>query len=1529
MPRPRTNLLATLDDVEWEDLEHAHGSAEDVPVFLRNLLATLPGMRAEAQSWLEERLRGPVYSASIAAVPFLVELAREPKTPERAWIVRFLADVALGWADDYVVAGVDPDSFGAAYEAVEDEVDALCSLLEDTDADVRTAAAMTLAFFPRRAERVREAMRAALGRESSVAATASLLLGLAHVDVSAAAPLAAERLDAPMPLGLAAATALSFTADPRALPALASALARPLEPWSGFPWRGGDVASLALSTLARHQAHAEDAAAIALAVIESVDDESSARAVQLARAAVGPLLALVARGASFRRFGLALATRPELLSEALFRAMGEQGLPADLASLRGELGLAVVDPLAEIRGANADTVAARADAIDLAVALAIEGAPTARAIAEAAFARDPSRVKALAARFARRGPPVTFDVTSRSHPQALTLLALAAAHAGEPDPVFDVMLEAELAAPRVWPDVERYFRALPAERVERILFDLASRGWMPSWTDAAPIAIDATFVERALRLVSQPEKLLLAIAENGGWRLVLESFAARATPAILEAVAVRAARVPGDDDLERFAAQLAVRGLDAFGTLRALREREGAPPPLRRLCDAALEAIDAKSFVGSAMRAAAIDPRDDRGLVPLADARRVALATSIYRKGDGEMVDGTFVLESDRVWAALLSLESADELVRHAKRIAWEFHVRGRDNVALFERWGAAVLPWIETRIEDGVLTNVPWCLVPCLLTMDGKDALRVALKVDRIDELLPGQAPLSGPSLFAAAEDDDDDDDEDADDEQEEEEEKVPVPPPRGSAPRATLDLARRWVARNAHGYSFLAELAEEGDARAAELLRERAKALGGVVHEAIEASLGRDRTAALAKRLHVARTPLPEDVEAALEAAETADVPRGPLWTIAELDDAARQYELPIWDNARYTVAAMRVSGFASRHGDALVIETISTNPSAGDLVAWEARAFGPGAREAQFGESVVDVEACGLDRLDLDGADWVDGVTGQIHLWGKRNDLGKPVKGSSGVVILPQAFPPDGVTITLRNGRQIRVSYKLPRTFDAALRRVTPDEALVVQLVRSEDVFAREDALGDKLGLAEDALRLFAFDDFEWPSAGKPASSSKDLVLMTEALRRRKRITRLVGRANARPEAWIPSLAEARAYAGGDAWAPEDSPVEPELPPRGPFASAHDAWLVAERGWPHGITLVHRAGDDDEEEEDTLLERMLGASGRLLHERWPRRFACVWARVVAAAERWSPRDKRALEAARNDAMLYAPEARKIVARFATQHASSRPPSAGAELAWIVEALCGPRAALEAFVEALDTLSPAAFSEERPALAAAVFELGFVLRRATSADRAAFGKRLEARWRNATEARAAGDVVRALDLVLHGRAGAERSAREERDYLHVHDDRAWARDRLLDAQTPSSPPDLQMLAIAGEGMLAKWRARLSSIEDAPRFVRELARAGGPSVAEILVRLHEDRPEERAAIEAAFCERRDELLADADATEGSARALVEARVRDRERREARRTAAALTEEDDDAPAYDDEEDDGPFDDDDDDLDDA
>ncbi len=186
--------------------------------------------------------------------------------------------------------------------------------------------------------------------------------------------------------------------------------------------------------------------------------------------------------------------------------------------------------------------------------------------------------------------------------------------------------------------------------------------------------------------------------------------------------------------------------------------------------------------VTSAIDNARVKP-DKRGLMPLAEARKLVAATKVYRKGDGEMIGGTFVLESDRVWAALLSLESAEEFVREASRIQWAFHVRGHDNLSALDRYGAAILPWLRSRIDrNGTLHNIPWCVLPCLLAIDTQEALEVALSARGLDEQLPD---FSGPGMYAADRNDD----------------AVAESPPRDP-----LVVARRWIDAHADRYPWLA---------------------------------------------------------------------------------------------------------------------------------------------------------------------------------------------------------------------------------------------------------------------------------------------------------------------------------------------------------------------------------------------------------------------------------------------------------------------------------------------------------------------------------------------------------------------------------------------------------------------------------------------------------------------------------------------------------------------------------------------------
>lgn len=78
--------MIELDDPRWETLSHAYGSAGDVPELLRQLAgATGPKITYDSEPWftLWSSLchQGDVYDASYAALPHIVEIARNAAGP--------------------------------------------------------------------------------------------------------------------------------------------------------------------------------------------------------------------------------------------------------------------------------------------------------------------------------------------------------------------------------------------------------------------------------------------------------------------------------------------------------------------------------------------------------------------------------------------------------------------------------------------------------------------------------------------------------------------------------------------------------------------------------------------------------------------------------------------------------------------------------------------------------------------------------------------------------------------------------------------------------------------------------------------------------------------------------------------------------------------------------------------------------------------------------------------------------------------------------------------------------------------------------------------------------------------------------------------------------------------------------------------------------------------------------------------------------------------------------------------------------
>lgn len=78
-------MLERLDKIPWGELHAAYGPAEWVPEAIRGLLDPDPIAREHALFWIAEGTyhQQTADEATPRVVPFLIELAADPTTPDR------------------------------------------------------------------------------------------------------------------------------------------------------------------------------------------------------------------------------------------------------------------------------------------------------------------------------------------------------------------------------------------------------------------------------------------------------------------------------------------------------------------------------------------------------------------------------------------------------------------------------------------------------------------------------------------------------------------------------------------------------------------------------------------------------------------------------------------------------------------------------------------------------------------------------------------------------------------------------------------------------------------------------------------------------------------------------------------------------------------------------------------------------------------------------------------------------------------------------------------------------------------------------------------------------------------------------------------------------------------------------------------------------------------------------------------------------------------------------------------------------
>ncbi|SPJ72256.1 uncharacterized protein FTOL_01984 [Fusarium torulosum] len=200
MSVPSTDSLAGLESINWSQLTHAYGPADDVPLLLRQLQSTDPKLYLPAldECWSSIYHQGTRYSASAQAVPFLYSLLDHQTTKNRQNLLYLITALAIGhpdwcipnglhvaeWEKRITDMGEDEDHKFAldefkSYEAVERGLSSVVHCLKEESPAMRATAAHALAFFPRRLETSVPALLDLLSQESCKAVRGTVVLALA------------------------------------------------------------------------------------------------------------------------------------------------------------------------------------------------------------------------------------------------------------------------------------------------------------------------------------------------------------------------------------------------------------------------------------------------------------------------------------------------------------------------------------------------------------------------------------------------------------------------------------------------------------------------------------------------------------------------------------------------------------------------------------------------------------------------------------------------------------------------------------------------------------------------------------------------------------------------------------------------------------------------------------------------------------------------------------------------------------------------------------------------------------------------------------------------------------------------------------------------------------------------------------------------------------------------------------------------------------------------------------------------------
>lgn len=147
------SVLTRLAEIDWSSMSHAYGTAEEVPELLVAMASEDEEVRDKAFSRFYGAVhhQGDVYACTMAAVPFLVELAEAEYSPARASLVRLLASISASCLDRdgvYYTVGGELFDYSEASATMAGHSPLFERFATDPDPHVRLVAIPAVAHFP-------------------------------------------------------------------------------------------------------------------------------------------------------------------------------------------------------------------------------------------------------------------------------------------------------------------------------------------------------------------------------------------------------------------------------------------------------------------------------------------------------------------------------------------------------------------------------------------------------------------------------------------------------------------------------------------------------------------------------------------------------------------------------------------------------------------------------------------------------------------------------------------------------------------------------------------------------------------------------------------------------------------------------------------------------------------------------------------------------------------------------------------------------------------------------------------------------------------------------------------------------------------------------------------------------------------------------------------------------------------------------------------------------------------------------------